>query len=215
MSKVIEFNARDFRLDKTVSNGFGERVFLTTGPGSTVEAWEMGDFGKDLTRIAAEKKLEKNTDYLFRFAMTGGINAVLPGNVESKAVLYGLDGYETEEEAWEERLTFSLAESRFRPVLSKRDKTGLLRVFELPFHTGEQENWRIVFTAMGAPAQFFPAEDMAAYEPLTDLSYDVWLEERKAEQEERIEKEVVRQMKKNSFLWPENGKREEKDEEEE
>jgi hypothetical protein len=215
MSKVIEFNARDFRLDKTVSNGFGERVFLTTGPGSTVEAWEMGDYGKVLTRIAAEKKLEKNTDYLFRFAMTGGINAVLPGNVESKAVLYGLDGYETEEEAWEERLTFSLAESRFRPVLSKRDKTGLLRVFELPFHTGEQENWRIVFTAMGAPAQFFPAEDMAAYEPLTDLSYDVWLEERKAEQEERIEKEVVRQMKKNSFLWPENGKREEKDEEEE
>ncbi len=216
MSKVIDFNAREFKLDKSLSGGFGERVYLTTALGNTVEAWEIGDTYSMGTRIVCEKKLEKNTDYLFRFAMTGGIKELsMRGSVVSKAVLYGLDGFETEEEAWEERLTFSLEESRLRPVLSKRDRTGLLRVFELPFHTGEQENWRIVFTAANGREQIFPAEDCAAYAPLEDLSYDVWLQERKAEQEEQIEKEVERQMRKNSFLWPENGRGAEKDEPEE
>ncbi len=213
MSKVIDFNAREFKQDKSLSGGFGERVFLTTALGNTVEAWEIGDTYSMGTRIVCEKKLEKNTDYLFRFAMTGGIKDLsMRGSVISKAVLYGLDGFETEEEAWEERLTFSLEESRLRPVLSKRDRTGLLRVFELPFHTGEQENWRIVFTVVGIPAQIFPAEDCAAYGQLKDLDYDAWLEERKAEQEKEKDLEVERQMKKNSFLWPENGWNTEKDE---
>ena len=58
----------------------------------------------------------------------------------------------------------------------------------------------------------YPAEDCAAYGLMEDLDYDAWLLERKAEQEKEKDKEVERQMKMNSFLWPENGRSTEKEE---
>ena len=71
MSKVINFNAREFRLDETCTDNVGERSYQTTSLGS-FEMWEIGDWSWSWTQIVSGKKLEKNTDYIFRFAMTGG-----------------------------------------------------------------------------------------------------------------------------------------------
>lgn len=73
MSNVINFSAREFRFDKTCKENTGTRAFITTALGNT-EAYEIGDWGWKWTQIFCEKKLEKNTDYIFRFAMTGGHN---------------------------------------------------------------------------------------------------------------------------------------------
>lgn len=189
MSKVINFNARDFRLNKTTfsdldengrvvrsnNNVFGERKFITTSVGS-FEMWEIGNWSWDWAQIVSEKKLEKETDYILRFAMLGGYCDTF--DATSKAVLYTMDGYETDEAAWEDRMTFELAQSCYEPIISKKDKTGLLRVFEIPFNTGEKENWRIVFVAMHAVARFFTAPDNAAFEKLEDFTYDDWRRER-------------------------------------
>ena len=189
MSKVINFNARDFRLNKTTfsdldengrvvrsnNNVFGERKFITTSVGS-FEMWEIGNWSWDWAQIVSEKKLEKETDYILHFAMLGGYCDTF--DATSKAVLYTMDGYETDEAAWEDRMTFELAQSCYEPIISKKDKTGLLRVFEIPFNTGEKENWRIVFVAMHAVARFFTAPDNAAFEKLEDFTYDDWRRER-------------------------------------
>lgn len=189
MSKVINFNAREFRLNKTSfadldnkcrvvrsnNNVFGERKFITTSVGS-FEVWEIGNWQWDWAQIVSEKKLEKETDYILRFAMLGGYCDTF--DAMSKAVLYTMDGYETDEAAWEDRMTFDLAQSRYEPIISKKDKTGLLRVFEIPFNTGEKENWRIVFLAVHAVAYFFAAQDNSAYEKLEDFTYDDWRRER-------------------------------------
>ena len=175
MSKVINFNAREFRLDEKCTSNVGERSYQTSSIGS-FEMWEIGNWSWDWTQIVSEKKLEKNTDYIFRFAMTGGHCDTF--DATSKFILCGTDGYETLEAAWEDRMTFELAQSRYEPIISKRDKTGLLRVFEIPFNSGEKENWRIVFVAMHAVARFFTAPDNAAFEKLEDFTYDDWRRER-------------------------------------
>ena len=175
MSKVINFNAREFRLDDTCTSNVGERSYQTTSLGS-FEMWEIGNWSWDWTQIVSEKKLEKNTDYIFRFAMNGGQCDTF--DATSKFILCGTDGFETLESAWEDRMTFELAQSRYEPIISKRDKTGLLRVFEIPFNTGEKENWRIVFVAMHAVARFFAAPDNSVCEKLEDFTYDDWRRER-------------------------------------
>lgn len=178
MSNVINFSAREFRFDKTCNENIGRRAFITTALGNT-EAYEIGDWGWKWTQIFCEKKLEKNTDYIFRFAMTGGHNDT--EDEVSLAEIYALDGYDDLTSAWEDRMTFALGKSRFAPVISKRDKTGLLRVFEIPFNTGESENWRFVLIAQHAVATFFAPLENSAYDGLEDLTYDRWREERTAQ----------------------------------
>lgn len=175
MSKVINFNARDFKLDTTCDSNVGERVFVTTSFGN-IEVWEIGNWGWNWSQIFCVKSLEKNTDYVLRFAMMGGYNDI--GDAVSQVQLYGVDGYEKLEAAWEDRMTFALDKSRFEPVISKRDKTELFRVFEIPFNTGEHANWRIVFVAQHAVARFFAPQEFSEYEKLNDLTYDDWWEER-------------------------------------
>lgn len=178
MSNVINFSAREFRFDKTCSENTGTRAFITTALGNT-EAYEIGDWGWKWTQIFCEKKLEKNTDYIFRFAMTGGHNDT--DDEVSLAEIYALDGYDDLTSAWEDRMTFALGKSRYAPVISKRDKTGLLRVFEIPFNTGDSENWRFVLIAQHAVATFFAPLENSAYDGLEDLTYEQWREERAAQ----------------------------------
>lgn len=176
MSKVIDFIAREFKFDPNCGSNAGERVFMTTALGNA-EVWEIGDWHWNWSQITCEKKLEKNMDYVLRFAMTGGHNDT--DDAVSQVILCGVDGYDTPEEAWENRMSFALARSRYEPIVSKRDKTGLLRVFEIPFNTGEQETWRIFFAAQHAVARFFAAKEFAEYEKLEDLTYDEWWNERR------------------------------------
>ena len=175
MSKVINFNAREFRLDETCTDNVGERSYQTTSLGS-FEMWEIGDWSWSWTQIVSGKKLEKNTDYIFRFAMTGGHCDTF--DETSKVILNAKDGYDTPEAAWEDRMTFNIAQSKYEPVISKRDKTGLLRVFEIPFNSGEHDEWEIRFVAMHSVARFFAAPDNFAFEKLEDFTYDDWRRER-------------------------------------
>lgn len=176
MSKVIDFNAREFKFDQSCQSNVGERLFMTTALGNA-EVWEIGDWRWNWSQIVCEKALEKNTDYLFRFAMTGGHNDT--GDGTSLAILCASDGYDTPEQAWEDRMTFALGKSRYEPAISKRDKTGLLRLFEIPFNTGEHENWRIFFIAQHSVARFFAPKNYTDYETLEDLTYDEWWSERR------------------------------------
>lgn len=178
MSNVINFSAREFRFDKTCKENTGTRAFVTTALGNT-EAYEIGDWGWKWTQIFCEKKLEKNTDYIFRFAMTGGHNDT--DDEVSLAEIYALDGYDDLTSAWEDRRTFALGKSRYAPVISKRDRSGMLRVFEIPFNTGDSENWRFVLIAQHAVATFFAPLENSAYDGLEDLTYDRWREERAAQ----------------------------------
>lgn len=111
--------------------------------------------------------------------MTGGHNDT--DDEVSLAEIYALDGYDDPTSAWEDRMTFALGKSRYAPVISKRDRTGLLRVFEIPFNTGDSENWRFVLIAQHAVAAFFAPLENSAYDGLEDLTYEQWREERTAQ----------------------------------
>lgn len=176
MSNVINFNAREFKFDKSCDKNVGVRAFITTSFGNT-EVYEIGDWCWSWSQIYCEKKLEKNTDYVFRFAMTGGYNDTY--DAVSLAEIYALDGYENQTDAWENRFSYALQKSRFEPAVSKRDKkNGLLRVFEIPFNSGESENWRFVLIAQHAVACFFAPRDISEYDTLEDFTYEQWRSER-------------------------------------
>ncbi len=212
MSKIINFNTRDFKFEDTCKSNVGFRGFVSTGFGNE-EIWEIGDWGWNWTQIAAVfKGLEKNTDYVFRFAMTLGHN---DDNREESLVhiLRDCEGaavdqasqYDIEEEsrkAWEDRYTYCIRQSRFKPVISKRDREEdtMLRVFELPFNTGDHNNWKVIIVANHAIARFFRAKENEVYSGLEDLRYEQWREQRTArlyaerEQEKLAKLEAARRV---------------------
>ena len=54
----------------------------------------------------------------------------------------------------------------------------MLRVFELPFNTGDHENWRIIIVAQHAIARFFTPKENDYYSELEDLNFEQWRRER-------------------------------------
>lgn len=178
MSKVINFNARDFAFDASCESNVGFRGYVTTALGNE-EVWEIGSWNWDWTQICANiGGLEKNMDYVFRFAMTLGHND--DNREESLVHIHYNDG--DGKQAWEDRFTYCIRMSRFKPVLSKRDpeEDTMIRVFELPFNTGDHTDFRIVIVSQHAVARFFTARENAAYEELEDLNYAQWREQRTA-----------------------------------
>lgn len=269
MSKVIDFNTRNFKFEDTCKSNVGFRGFVSTALGNE-EIWEIGDWGWNWTQICTELTgLDKNTDYVFRFAMTLGHNddnqeeslvhifrsypdatlesvnsqstsedvpdkclefihqspnaeiaihvletGILSGNDvknicdnssnPDEAVKKICDEFrirmvdhhskpvsdiniqadieEKRKKAWEDRYTYCIKQSRFKPVISKRDKDEdtMLRIFELPFNTEDSENWKIVIVSNHAIARFFKAREPQAYSELEDLSYEQWRKQRTA-----------------------------------
>lgn len=169
MSKAIDFNAREFRFDKECTSNVGSRMFVTDFKGDNTEQFEIGDWKWSWTQIRCEKNLEKNTDYLFRFAMTGGHNDT--DDAVSQLIIFF-------DEDWEERYVYPLDKSRFRPAVSKRTESGLMRVFEVPFNTGNAEKTTFLLIAQHAVARFFAPCELSAYSGLEDLTYSQWWEER-------------------------------------
>lgn len=169
MSKAIDFNAREFRFDKECTSNVGSRMFVTDFKGDNTEQFEIGDWKWSWTQIRCEKFLEKNTDYLFRFAMTGGHNDT--DDAVSQLIIFF-------DEDWEERYVYPLNKSRFRPAVSKRDESGLLRVFEVPFNTGDAEKTTFMLIAQHAVARFFAPCELSAYSGLEDMTYSQWWEDR-------------------------------------
>lgn len=168
MSNVINFNAREFKLDASCESNVGSRMIVTDVNGGNIEIFEIGDWHWAWTQIKCTKQLEPNTDYIFRFAMTGGINDT--NDAVSQFIIYS-------DENWEDRYVYPLDKSRFKPVLSKRGEGGLLRVYEVPFNSGESGNISFILVAQHAVARFMPALDNEAYSEMEDLTYEqLWNE---------------------------------------
>lgn len=176
MSKVINFNAREFKFDKTCENNVGSRMFVTDCTGRSAEIYEIGDWNWSWTQICCEKLLEKETDYVFRFSMTGGINDTC--DATSQFVIVPIENEEFTSEDWENRYAYNLAQSQYKPAMSKRWGNGMLRVYEIPFNTGSCGKFRFVFIAMHAVAGFYPANELADYAELEDYCYGDWYKER-------------------------------------
>lgn len=168
MSKVIEFNTRDYKFDPTCTSNVGDRVTISTDFGIK-EVWDIGSWQCDWSQIYCEKKLEKDTDYILRFAVVGGICGTWD-SVTNVCICH-TDGFNDLNEAWEDKMTFPLDNDRFAPIISKRNGDGnLLRVFEIPFSTGDFEDWKIMFIAMRAKTIYMSAEKNEAYAGLENLT---------------------------------------------
>lgn len=177
MSKVIDFNAREFKFDETCESKAGSRIFVTDGFGNNAEQFEIGDWNWTWTQIICDKRLEKNTDYIFRFAMTGGYN---DGDdaVSQFIIVPRTEGGKLADD-WDDRWVYPLDKSRFKPVLSKRDPSGILRVYEIPFNSGDSGIVRLIFVAQHAVARFMQACENERYAELEDLTYEQWWDERR------------------------------------
>ena len=130
MSKVINFNTRDFVFDANCKANRGFRGFVTT-PNGNEEIWEIGDWNWNWTQIITVLTgLEPDTDYVFRFAMTLGHN---DDNREESLVnifpaVPDADPYDSRSEdhperlreaaarqkAWDARYTYCIRQSRFQ-----------------------------------------------------------------------------------------------------
>lgn len=161
---IINFNAREFKFDQRCDGNVGSRMFITDDFGNNTEGFEIGDWQWSWTQILCEKKLEKNTDYVFRFAVGGGVC-----NTCDETLQFVI----APENIWEERHTYQLAKSSYKPILSKKSKDGdMLRVYEVTFNTGDFENFAFSFIAMHAVARVMPALELDKYAELEDYSYE-------------------------------------------
>ena len=176
MLKQIQFCARDFKFDPDCRSNAGQRVMVSTDD-TVTELFEIGDWTWNWTQIIRDVETEPQSDYIFRFAMTGGHN-------DSKDEICQVMVFPEGE--WEERYVYPLEKSRFRPVLSKRldeSKAGcdtFLRVYELPFSTGEHTRFRIMLVAQHCVARFFPAKEFSAYADMEDQTWAEWYDARMA-----------------------------------
>lgn len=174
MSNIINFNAREFKFDTTCQPtdgdpvNAGSRMFISDPNGENVEVFEIGDWQWTWSQIRCEKQLEPNTDYVFRFAVQGGVNNT--GDGQSRFIVM-------QDKNWEDRLEFPLEKSRFKPVLSKKAADGFLRVYEIPFNSGESGAVTFIFNAQHFVEAIMPAKDLEAYAELEDQTYaQLWQE---------------------------------------
>lgn len=171
MSKVIDFNAREFRFDESCRSSDGNavnagtRAYVTMSFGNA-DVWEIGDWNWTWSQIRRDVKLAKNADHVFRFAMEGGVcstdDAVTMAHIAPKR-------------DYNDRYSFLLDHNKFMPVICKRDGEGLLRIFELPFNTGEDEEWTITLVAQHAVTRYFAPVNIDLIADLPDVTYGEWL----------------------------------------
>ncbi len=174
MSNVINFNAGEFKFDTNVQPtewnpvNAGSRMFLTDFKGENVQVFEIGDWNWTWSQIKCTEQLEPNTDYLFRFAVTGGLNDT--GNGVSHFIVM-------QDKNWEDRLEYPLERSRFKPVISKRCNGEWLRVYEIPFNSGESGTVTLMFNAQHFVETLMPAYENEAYADFEDFTYEqLWQE---------------------------------------
>ena len=146
----------------------GSRMFISDFSGDNAEVFEIGDWHWTWSQIKCEKQLEPNTDYVFRFAVQGGVNNT--GDGQSRFII-------RQDKDWDNRLEYPLERSRFKPALSKKSKDGFLRVYEIPFNSGESGNVTFIFNALHFVETIMPAKELEAYAELEDQTYDqLWQE---------------------------------------
>lgn len=167
MSNIINFNAREFKFDNDCQSA-GSRMFISDFSGENTEVFEIGDWHWTWSQIKCQKQLEPNTDYVFRFAVQGGVNNT--GDGQSRFIIY-------RDKDWDDRLEYPLERSRFKPTLSKNANGGFLRVYEMPFNSGESGNVTFLFNALHFVETIMPAKELEAYAELEDQTYNqLWQE---------------------------------------
>lgn len=175
MSNIINFNAGEFKFDEKCQSmdgspviHAGSRMFISDFSGENVQVFEIGDWQWTWSQIRCEKQLEPNTDYVFRFAVQGGVNNT--GDGQSRfIIMQGKD--------WDNSLEYPLERSRFKPTLSKKSKDGFLRVYEISFNSGESGTVTFIFNAQHFVETIMPAKELEAYAELEDQTYDqLWQE---------------------------------------
>ena len=165
MANIIDFKARGFKLDSACASNRGSRLIVTEN-NENVECFEIGQGGME-TWISGTKALEKDQDYVFRFTIKSRF--VRGEYAESMVNIYfdeKGDGY-----------TYPLDradKNRFKSILCKKTEDGLLRVFELPFNSGDSTSCTIEISVHDMTAWIYPAKEAAAYEALEDIDYDQW-----------------------------------------
>ena len=165
MANIIDFKARGFKLVPECTSNRGTRLIVTENE-ENVECFEIGEGGM-MTEIARKVDLQKDQDYVFRFTIKSRF--VRGENAESMVTIYfdeKGDGY-----------TYPLDradKNRFKPVICKKTDDGLLRVFELPFNSGDSESCTIDVNVHDMTAWLYPAKEADAYSTLEDIDYDQW-----------------------------------------
>ena len=164
MSNVINFNARQFRPDETCqsNNNVNERTFITDCTGVSVEAYTVGDWNWNQSQICYDFVPESNADYLFRFAVDGGVCDTFDEKLRL-IIMY--------DNNWDDRQTYVLEADKYRPTFSKSTGTSMLRVYEIPFNSSDASTIRLMFMVMHAQTTFLPAHDNSTYEMLKDYTY--------------------------------------------
>ena len=165
MANVIEFKARGFKLDEKIASSKGTRLMVTEC-GESVECFEIAQGGA-ATGIVKTIDLEKDTDYVFRFAIKSSfIRADVAESSVSVFFKEPGDGY-----------TYPIDrgdKNRFKPVVCKKTEDGIIRVFELPFNSGDDTSCTISIQLHDMTAWIYPAKDNEAYSALQDIDYDQW-----------------------------------------
>ena len=170
MSKVIDFDPRDFKADKSCESNVIAKYFVTDNDGKNTIAYSIGNWDWDWTQICCDKKLEKNTDYVFRFVIVGGHCDT--GDETSRFEILPIPEGGSVDDAYENRYTYDLAQNRYKPVLCKKTDEGMLRLFEIPFSTFDCEDFRFVFIAMHAVATLYAPKELSAYAEFEDTNFD-------------------------------------------
>ncbi len=165
MAHIIDFKARGFKLVPECTSNRGTRLIVTENE-ENVECFEIGENGMK-TEIARTIDLQKDQDYVFRFTIKSRF--VKGESAESMVSIY----FDEKDDGY----TYPLDredKNRFKPVLCKKTDDGLLRVFELPFNSGDSESCTIDITVHDMIAWLYPAKEAEAYSALEDISYDQW-----------------------------------------
>ncbi|MBP5198765.1 MAG: hypothetical protein J6033_06925 [Lachnospiraceae bacterium] len=187
MSNVICFNARDFRFDKSDKcENEGGRMFVTDMFGESVEVYELGRYTEGLTQIYADKSVERDASYVFRFTV---VNDGKPLDSEvSQFIVVPISREEISEDDWENRYVYNLSHCEYKPLMSKKWDSKLVAVYEIPIRTDGFEKVRFIFSVKNASLRVFPGRESECYKDLSDFdfSYTEWINGTK----EKIEKSV-------------------------
>ncbi len=172
---ILNFNPSDFRINPQCRNSSYSKEVITDDFLNNLSTYKIGDWKWSWCQIDSDAKLEKNTDYLFRFAVAGGYNNTF--DAVSRFIITKNSGIE------DDYTGYNLAKSAYKPVLSKSTNIehGWLRVFEVQFNTGDCDSFTFSFAVMHAEARIMPALDNEAYASLPDMDYAQLCEKIKAD----------------------------------
>jgi len=189
MSNVINFDAREFKFDKSFQEKkIGSRMFITDVFGESTEVYQIGDGSDEAVRLYNVVSVEKFEEYVFRFSMTRECEAEKGGVSEVWIIPFA--GETVTEDDIEEGYIFNLAMNQYKPVLSKNWEEAELKLYEIPFRSLGAEKVCIYIVEKEGVAKIIPGKEAAAYDSIQDFSYIGWLSEKKDQIGSKIKESI-------------------------